>query len=258
MRLPHDVGELEELVRETRRDSLIIDPIVAAIDTELDAHKDQHVRSVLARLADSPRARVRGRDRRPPEQDAEHGRLHPGRQLGRVLERLPLGRPRHRGRDEPDLRLIAQRKANYARLRPVERHRIEEVVLPDTLDAVTGEPIVTSRMVFVEIADDVEGADVLGPRKTTKTETAETLLEALLADGDWHESNGLRTLLQAAGYNARLAQRAAKALRVEHDRRGFPASTWWRLPVATTPVATNAFPQNVATVDAACRSGSVP
>ena len=31
---------------------VIIDPIVAAIDIALDAHKDQHVRAVLAQLAD--------------------------------------------------------------------------------------------------------------------------------------------------------------------------------------------------------------
>ena len=50
-------------------------------------------------------------------------------------------------------------------MRPVERHRIEEIVLLETIDAETGAPIVTSKMTFAEIADDVEGADVLGPRQ---------------------------------------------------------------------------------------------
>ena len=44
---------------------LVIDPIVAAIDVELDAHKDQHVRAVLAQLAElAEEARLRGRARR--------------------------------------------------------------------------------------------------------------------------------------------------------------------------------------------------
>ena len=43
---------VEDLVRSVEARLLIIDPIVAAIVTELDAHKDQHVRAVLALLAE--------------------------------------------------------------------------------------------------------------------------------------------------------------------------------------------------------------
>jgi hypothetical protein len=147
--------------------------------------------------------------------------------------------------------LVAQRKVNYARLAPIERHVLEEVVLPDTFDPETGQRVVTSRMRFLEVADDVNPSDILDQRSATKTETAETLLEALLADGEWHESGGLRTLLVAAGFNERLAQRAAKELGVEIERRGFPATTCWRLPVATSLGSTN-----VATVDLAQPSHS--
>ena len=57
---------------------------------------------------------------------------------------------------EGDSRLVAQRKANYARPCPVERHRVEEVLLPDRFDPDTGERVVTVRMVFVEYAEDVD------------------------------------------------------------------------------------------------------
>ena len=50
------------------------------------------------------------------------------------------------GDEENGLRLIAQRKANLAALAPVERHRLEEIVLPGTVDPESGKPIVTSRM----------------------------------------------------------------------------------------------------------------
>ena len=155
------------------------------------------------------------------------------------------------GDEDNGPRLIAQRKANLAALAPVERHRLEEIVLPGIVDPESGKPIVTSRMTFIEIADDVNSSDVLGPQKTTKTETAETLLEALLADGDWHESDGVRSLMAAAGFPERTTQRAAKDVSVESDRRDFPAKTRWRLPVA--PRARSEFG---ATADSAIRSRS--
>lgn len=71
-------------------------------------------------------------------------------------------------------------------------------MLPGAIDPETGEPIVTSRIVFVELADGVDGADVLDLRQT-KTETAETVLAALLTDGEWRASGGLKTILAAAG-----------------------------------------------------------
>ena len=67
----------------------------------------------------------------------------------------------------------------------------------------------------------------------------------MLADGDWHESDGLKKLLAAAaGYNERLSKRAAKDLGIEYERRGFPASTWWRLP-AGEPWSGQLLPQQM-------------
>jgi hypothetical protein len=134
-----------------------------------------------------------------------------------------------------DLRLVAQRKANYARMRPVERHRIDEVILPEMLDPATGEPIVTARMVFVEYADDVDGVNLLGPQKTTKVESAETLLRALLMDGDWHESAEIKQQMEAAGHSERTTQRAAKFLGVENERtETTPSRTLWRISLGGT------------------------
>ncbi len=52
--LPSDLDELATHIREVHAQLLLIDPIVAAISTELDAHKDQHVRAALATSPDSP------------------------------------------------------------------------------------------------------------------------------------------------------------------------------------------------------------
>jgi hypothetical protein len=239
---------------------------VAAIVAELDAHKDQDVRIVLARLAELAEeadcaAAIVGHLNKSPSTDP-HIRVANSTGFWNASRSVVLVTEDKR---DDHLRLIAQRKANYARIRPVERHRIEPVVLPHLVDPTHGRPVETARMVFVEDADDMDGADVLGG-KTTKTETAETLLEALLHDGEWHEADAVKKLMEAAGHKERTTQRAAKLLRAEINRRGFPSTTWWRislagasaLPVAPSSVAPSPHPQFGATVGTAEPSRSEP
>ena len=161
--LPRDIDNLTTLVRSSSARLVVIDPVVAAVDTKLDAYKDQHVRQVLERLwqvakdEDCAIALV-GHLNRVPSTDAYLRIANPtafwnaARSVVLVTED---------GDADNGLRLIAQRKANLARLAPVERHRIVEFVLPDTVDPETGSPIVTSRMTFVEIADDVDPTTIL-------------------------------------------------------------------------------------------------
>jgi putative DNA primase/helicase len=230
MALPRDLDNLGELVREAEAKLVIIDPIVAALETTFDAHKDQHVRHILGslvRLAEEEDAAVTGVGHlnKTPSSDA-YIRVANSVAFWNAARTVVL--ITEDGTDD-DSRLVAQRKANWGRMRPVERHWIEEIVLPDTLDPETGDPIVTSRMVFVEVAEDVAGADVLLSDKPTKTESAETLLAAILADGEWHESAPVKAVMKAAGYAGRTIQRASKFIGVEVERRGMPASTWWCL-----------------------------
>jgi len=231
--LPRDVDELRELVRARSARLVVIDPVVAAIETKFDSHKDQHVRQVLARLwriareEDCAIALV-GHLNRVPSTDA-YLRIANSTAFWNAARSVVL--VTDDGDDDEGLRLIAQRKANLGPLAPVERHRLEEITLPETVDPETGSPIVTSRMTFVEIAEDVRSADVLGAQRTTKTDSARSVLEALLADGAWHESAGVRKLMTGAGFSERTTQRAAHELGVEMESRGFPAVTWWRLPL---------------------------
>src|SRR5262249_812215 len=48
---PADLPELDRHVRETGAAAVLIDPVSAAIDLKLDAHRDQDVRVVLGQLA---------------------------------------------------------------------------------------------------------------------------------------------------------------------------------------------------------------
>jgi archaellum biogenesis ATPase FlaH len=232
--LPSDLSELRACVRDAQAKLLIVDPIVAGIDVAFDTHKDQHVRLVLAELAalaeeeDMAIALV-GHLNKAPSREA-YIRVANSVAFWNAARSVVLVTE---DAEEPDShRLVAQRKANFARLAPIERHRIEPIVLPAALDPDTGDPVETSRMVFVEYADDVDADDLLGPRerKDEKTATAMQFLGEALVDGKWHDSAGLKKLAASLGVKERTLQLAANELSVEHKREGFPSSTWWRLP----------------------------
>jgi hypothetical protein len=232
--LPSDLGQLVDCVRQVEARLVIIDPIVATIDVALDAHKDQHVRFVLAELAalaeqeDLAIALV-GHLNKAPSREA-YIRVANSVAFWNAARSVVLVTE---DPDEPDShRLVAQRKANYARLAAIERHCIEPILLPDTLDPATGKPIETSRMVFLEYANDVDSDNLLGPRerKDEKTTTAMAFLAEALRGGDWHDSARLKVLAGSAGIRERTLQLAAQDLNVEHERKGFPSVTWWRLP----------------------------
>ena len=214
--LPRDIDNLTTLVRSRSARLVVIDPVVAAVDTKLDAYRDQHVRQVLwqlwkvARDEDCAIALV-GHLNRVPSTDA-FLRIANSMAFWNAARSVVL--VTEDGDADNGMRLIAQRKANLTRLAPVKRHRIEEFVLPDTLDPETGSPIVTSRMTLVEIADDVDFGTILGPTTPTKTESAETVLEALLADRDWHESDPLEESARRGWL-----QRTARAAGRERPRR---------------------------------------
>jgi hypothetical protein len=122
-------------------------------------------------------------------------------------------------------------------------------------------------MMFVEFAEDVDGADVLARRGESedKTTRATEFLNEALADHEWHDSAGLKKLAGAAGISERTLQRAAQSLNVESERREFPSSTWWRippcataLPVAPSLVAPRQAPRVGATDETAISSDSEP
>jgi hypothetical protein len=245
--LPRDLGELERLVREAEARFVVIDPIVAAIDTALDAHKDQHVRSVLARLArlaESAECAIAlvGHLNKTPSREA-YIRVANSVAFYNASRSVVLVTP---DPEEPEQhRLVTQAKANYARLCPVERHVLEEIQL-EAIDPRTGDPVITSRMRYLDDAGDVDRANVLAEPRAGRGEgqlgRAVVFLVNALADSDWHDSAGLNTLAGAQGISEPTLKRAAQELDVEHERRGFPSRTHWRLASRISPSPTGAEP----------------
>ena len=129
--LPSDLAELRECVRSVQARLVIIDPVVAAIDVNYDAHKDQHVRAVLAELAavaaeEEIAVAIVGHLNKAPSRDA-YIRVANSVAFWNAARSVVLVTE---DPDEPDShRLVAQRKANFARLAPIERHRIDAIIL---------------------------------------------------------------------------------------------------------------------------------
>ncbi len=94
-------------------------------------------------------------------------------------------------------------------------------------------------MEFVEIAEDVSREDVLASRPAGD--------EKLRRGDRVPRGRARRRRLARLGraedarrapqtdLGADAAKRAAQELEVEHERRGFPSSTWWRLPSHANP-----------------------
>jgi AAA domain/Bifunctional DNA primase/polymerase, N-terminal/Primase C terminal 1 (PriCT-1) len=227
---PDDLDELEQMAVMRQARLVLIDPVSASLDVKLDSHRDQDVRVVLGRLT----------------------KLAERQDLGVVmnahLNKAPSNDPYLRingstafynaarsvltvttDPSEPERgRLVAQHKSNYGPVSTVQRWQIEVVPI-----ATAGGVVDTARIVFVEDAEDVSRQDVLaqrGERGAEKLDEAIAFLKAALADGDWHESEGLKTIARGAvGASERTLKRALQTLDGEAERRGFPSKTWWRL-----------------------------
>jgi hypothetical protein len=239
--LPEDLGELEQAVHGRGVRLVIVDPVVAAIDTALDAHKDQHVRSVLGALAglaeatDSAIAGL-GHLNKTNSRDA-YIRVANSVAFWNAARSVVLVTP-DEGEDD---RLAAQVKANWCRRRSPERWRMESIVLPEELDPETGKPIETARLTFVEFAHDVDLETLLDARKadgSTKTDQAVAFLADALADDEWHEKPGLVKLASAHGISERTLERAAANLQLESELGGFPATARWRFPSSAKTTST--------------------
>ena len=69
-----------------------------------------------------------------------------------------------------------------------------------------------------------------GSSEGIKFKRAKEILREELADGEWHETSGVRDRARAAGISFPTVRRATDALRVEKSKGGFPARTQWRMP----------------------------
>jgi hypothetical protein len=232
--LPADVPLLDQwFVDHPAARILVLDPIVAFIPEQLNAHRDQHVRRVLAPL-------VHMADDR---QIAVIAIMHLNKSLeagalNRLSGSIGFGAAARSvllfGLDPDDpkgeagnRRVLAHAKCNLGALAPSTSYRIEA----RKVQAACG-TIETS--IAVRHGDtDTRAADLLGNAATTseagaRSEAAE-FLTAELADGRVHVKE-LQKRAEAASINWRTAERAKQQLGIRARRTG---NQWgWELPNA--------------------------
>jgi putative DNA primase/helicase len=229
---PRDLEEVERKARETGARLLVVDPLAAALDLKLDSHKDRDVRVViagLAALADRRALAAVGITHlnKVASTDA-YLRVSGSIATYNAARALWTLTP---DPEEPDaLRLLAQHKANWTALAPVERWRVKPVTLDGGIETAVRE--------FVEIAEDVSRDDVLAPAAgVEKRAEAETLIAAELALGP-RPSADVKAAGARRGISERTVKRAAQELGVEVEQRSTSTgrATYWAPPEGVGPV----------------------
>ncbi len=228
--LPLDIAELDACVAEERAKFIVIDPLVAFLDGAIDSWRDASVRQALAPLASLAERRA----------CAVLGIVHLNKgSSGDAFQRIGgsvgfQGAPRSvlvlgRHPEEEERRVLVHSKSNYGREAASLLLAVEPIFLP----AEDGGPgIETSRIEERgECGLSMEDILVASPRERgPRLGRAEDWLAEILSDGGWHDSAGVKELAAANGLSERTVKRAAQDLGVEHERRGYPSSTCWRLP----------------------------
>jgi hypothetical protein len=235
--LPGDIDEIAQGVRRYDAKLLIVDPVVAALPADINSHRDQDVRAVLAplrKLAEEQNLAILG---------LIHWNKAPGVDaLTRVGGSTAFtAGPRSvlafgPEPDEPDGtgRVLAHVKCNVAPLAPSLACRVEGRELRDE----NGETIATSRLV-IGAESDVSASDFLTSitsEERSELDDAVGFLRDELDDDEWHPRADVVSAARRDGIAKRTLERAFKKLRGISERHGFPSCASWRLPVAPTPL----------------------
>jgi putative DNA primase/helicase len=211
--------DLLEATIVTYRPALVtIDPIVAYVGGKLDIHRANEVRSILA-----PLARI-----------AEQTRV--ALLLVRHLSKARSGRALHAGLGSVDF-TAAARSALLAGSAGDDSGRFAIVHTKSNLEK-AGESLgymLGENGLQWTGASELRAADLLGaesgPEEQSERAEAASFLEQFLATGE-HPAAAVREASGREGISVRTLHRAAKALGVEMDRRGFGPGSVWRLPPA--------------------------
>jgi hypothetical protein len=245
--IPDDIDILDELVVDWDANLLIVDPLVAHIPVEFDAHKDQSVRRALAplyRLAVTRRiAVVAVMHLNKATGLAPLARLSGSGAFGNLARSVLL---LDHDPDDPDgergfRRVLAHVKCNLAPLAPSLLFEVEPIVLPAEADQpaadtsrlrLIGESPHTGRELLTERSDEEQSA----------LEEAQEFLAGELGDGARHLAGEVIKAARAVGISDRTLRRARKGIGAESAKAGFTRGWEWWLPEGAKPVAETRIP----------------
>jgi KaiC/GvpD/RAD55 family RecA-like ATPase len=237
--LPTQAERLDEIVGSYggRLSLVVIDPWAECLDVSIDSHQAQSLRRAIASLRriasrhdlviivvahlnksgqTSLRKRIDG-----------SGALYDGSRSVFLLAPDP---------DDEAKRVLAHGKFNIGEPLPAREYVIEAMLVPEEGD----EPQGQSARIVAGAVSSCTIPELLGATKrdeSPKEDEATAFLRFALHDGDWHDSAGVKMLAAAQGISEPTLKRAALELGVEYERRGFPATTYWRLQSAHATVS---------------------
>ena len=255
------LDDLHDLARSVEARLLILDPVVAFLPTEVNAHRDQNVRRVLA-----PLSVMAGR-----LDLAALGLMHLNKHdSNEVLRRISGSRGfsaaarsvLHLGADPDnpggDTRLLIHAKCNVGAKVPTVRARLEGRAV--TLDDGTED----NAPEWVPVGETAHtSADMLAPaEEPTALDEARAFLRDTLKDGAV-EAKAVRQAAAAAGLSATTLNRAKRAEGIvseaDKDAEAKTVRAWvWRLPSQVTSQESLSHDDNVDYVDYVAPSREKP
>jgi hypothetical protein len=221
LRLPTlaDIVQLRDLIQATAARLVIIDVLMAYLPVGTDAHRDQDVRQVLARLAalaDNTGCTILLlRHLNKSKTDALY---RGGGSIG-IIGAARVGLLAATDPDNSDLRVLAPLKNNLAASMPSLTYRL----VPDDLYDV-------ARVQWVG-ESPCDAADLLEPddESMALTETQQWVEDYLLQEGRCR-SKDVKDAGKKEGFSQSSIDRAARKLNVRCESQGFPRLTFWSLP----------------------------
>jgi AAA domain/DnaB-like helicase N terminal domain len=244
--LPEHGAYLVEAIEKAQPSLLVIDPMEAFLGSGTDSWKSPDIRRALRPIsACAERAGCAAIVVGYMNRDAST------KFLDRVAESMAFSRASRSAvllwpdPDDPDgaagsQRILALGKTNLApRGTASRRYTIEGVILPHVAaDPAHGlaadlEQVTTARIVYTGEGDVVTADELLARSKaaaqTSKRDTAEALLEAMLGDGDELPQQRLVAAAEVFGIHERTLRRALSKLGGETRKAGRDEGWLWRL-----------------------------
>jgi hypothetical protein len=220
--IPRDLPLIEHAIREVRAGLLIIDPLMAFLSAETNAHRDQDVRRALAPLAKLAEKTavaalvVRHLNKRSGGEPLYRG----GGSIG-IIGAARSGLLVAQDPDHESRRVLALLKSNLAKKAPSLAFELEEIA-----DVVRirwlGESVHSATRLMAIPESEEERSSV---------DAAVEVLRQILLGGAVTAENA-RKQARAAGVSDRTLDRAKARLGVRAVKRGFSGSWEWELPEA--------------------------
>jgi hypothetical protein len=247
-------GRLAEIVGKEQTPLVYLDAMIDNLGAQTDDWRAKQVREALAparQLARELQCAVLG-SLHPNKSGGTFRQLVSGSVAFNAVSRSSLLLAEHP--EDPDRRVIVRAKGNLS----ATPEAVEFAIGGHRFDA-NGHTFNVPRAVDFSTSaltsEDLLARPATPPPAGEARTDARGLIAGWLGDGDWHAAGPILADCENAGIYTRAARRAADDLGIEKERRGFPASSHWRLRgQATTDCPTVPRVPSVPSVETALES----